>query len=80
MQRVSPATPEQFAQVSDTMERWKKTKGYPPNSWLTMVRRPKVFRAYRDLHTAVISAGSTAGTARSRPSSSRTRSFSRAGT
>jgi len=54
MPRVSPATPEQFAQVSDTMERWKKTKGYPPNSWLTMVRRPKVFRAYRDLHTAVM--------------------------
>jgi uncharacterized peroxidase-related enzyme len=36
------------------MERWKKLKGYPPNSWLTMVRRPKVFRAYRDLHTAVM--------------------------
>jgi uncharacterized peroxidase-related enzyme len=36
------------------MERWKKTKGYPPNSWLTMVRKPKVFRAYRDLHTAVM--------------------------
>lgn len=45
MPRISPASPEQFAQVSDTMERWKKTKGYPPNSWLTMVRRPKVFRA-----------------------------------
>ena len=36
------------------MERWRKTKGYPPNSWLTMVRKPKVFRAYRDLHTAVM--------------------------
>jgi uncharacterized peroxidase-related enzyme len=36
------------------MERWKKLKGYPPNSWLTMVRKPKVFRAYRDLHTAVM--------------------------
>lgn len=54
MARVSPAAPEQFAQVADIMERWKETKGYPPNSWLTMVRRPNVFRAYRDLHTAVM--------------------------
>jgi uncharacterized peroxidase-related enzyme len=54
MARVSAAAPEQFAQVADIMERWKKTKGYPPNSWLTMVRRPGVFRAYRDLHTAVM--------------------------
>ena len=54
MDRISPATPEQFAQVADHMERWKKTKGYPPNSWLTMARRPKVLRAYRDLHTAVM--------------------------
>jgi uncharacterized peroxidase-related enzyme len=54
MARISPAPPEKFAQVSDHMERWKKLKGYPPNSWLTMVRKPKVFRAYRDLHTAVM--------------------------
>lgn len=54
MARISPAAPEQFAPVADIMERWKKTKGYPPNSWLTMVRRPGVFRAYRDLHTAVM--------------------------
>ena len=54
MARIPPASPEQFAQVADHMERWKKTKGYPPNSWLTMVRKPKVFRAYRDLHTAVM--------------------------
>jgi len=54
MQRISPAPPEKFADVSDYMERWKKLKGYPPNSWQTMVRKPKVFRAYRDLHTAVM--------------------------
>lgn len=54
MSRISPASPEQFAEVADHMERWKKTKGYPPNSWLTMVRKPRVFRAYRDLHTAVM--------------------------
>lgn len=54
MARISPAQPEQFAQVADHMDRWKKTKGYPPNSWLTMARKPAVFRAYRDLHTAVM--------------------------
>jgi uncharacterized peroxidase-related enzyme len=54
MARISPATPEQFAQVADHMKRWRKTKGYPPNSWLTMARKPRVFRAYRDLHTAVM--------------------------
>lgn len=54
MARISPAAPEQFAQVANHMEHWKKTKGYPPNSWLVMVRKPKVFRAYRDLHTAVM--------------------------
>lgn len=54
MARISPAGPEQFAQVADHVERWKKAKGYPPNSWLTMVRRPAVFRAYRELHAAVM--------------------------
>lgn len=57
MERISPASPEQFAQVAGHMERWKKIKGYPPNSWLTMVRRPNVFRAYRDLHSAVMMDG-----------------------
>lgn len=54
MARISPAAPEQFAQVADHMERWRKAKGYPPNSWLTMARKPSVFRAYRELHTAVM--------------------------
>jgi len=54
MARIFPAPAERFAEVSEHMERWKKLKGYPPNSWLTMVRKPRVFRAYRDLHTAVM--------------------------
>ncbi len=54
MARISPAPPDRFAPVADHMERWKQTKGYPPNSWLTMLRKPGVFRAYRDLHTAVM--------------------------
>src|SRR5512134_1949573 len=54
MARISPAPAERFAEVSEHMERWQRQKGYPPNSWLTMLRKPKVFRAYRDLHTAVM--------------------------
>lgn len=54
MARISPAGPEHFAQVADHMERWTRAKGYPPNSWLTMARRPAVFRAYRELHGAVM--------------------------
>lgn len=54
MTRISPAPPDRFADIADHMERWRKTKGYPPNSWLTMARRPRVLRAYRELHTAVM--------------------------
>jgi uncharacterized peroxidase-related enzyme len=54
MHRISPAPPERFAEVAEHMERWTKQKGYPPNSWLTMLRKPHVFRAYRELHTAVM--------------------------
>jgi uncharacterized peroxidase-related enzyme len=54
MHRISPAPPERFAEVAEHMERWRRQKGYPPNSWLTMLRKPRVFRAYRELHTAVM--------------------------
>jgi len=54
MSRISPAPPDRFVEVAEHMERWQKTKGYPPASWLTMLRKPRVFRAYRDLHTAVM--------------------------
>ena len=54
--RIAPATDAHFAQIADHMARWKKTKGYPPNTWYTMARKPAVFRAYRDLHGAVMMA------------------------
>ena len=54
MSRISPAPPERYTEVADHMARWKQQKGYPPNSWLTMLRKPTVFRAYRDLHSAVM--------------------------
>ncbi len=55
--RIAPATLAHFDQIADHMARWKKTKGYPPNTWYTMARKPAVFRAYRDLHGAVMMAG-----------------------
>ena len=54
MHRIPPAPPERFKEVAEYMERWKKQKGYPPNSWLTMLRKPRLFRAYRELHGAVM--------------------------
>jgi uncharacterized peroxidase-related enzyme len=57
MDRIAPATPAHFEQISDHMERWKKSKGYPPNTWYTMARKPAVFRAYRELHSAVMMTG-----------------------
>ena len=55
--RIAPATDAHYAQIADHMERWKKSKGYPPNTWKTMARKPAVFRAYRELHGAVMMAG-----------------------
>ena len=54
--RIAPATPAHFEQIADHMARWKKSKGYPPNTWHTMARKPAVFRAYRELHAAVMMA------------------------
>lgn len=54
MAHISPAEPPSLPQVADYMTRWMQTKGYAPNAWQTMLRRPKVFLAYRDLHSAVM--------------------------
>ena len=54
MSRISPAETPEDQEVADYMRRWTQTKGYAPNAWQTMLRRPRVFLAYRDLHTAVM--------------------------
>jgi uncharacterized peroxidase-related enzyme len=54
MARVSAAETPRLPEVADHMARWSRTKGYPPNAWQTMLRLPKVFLAYRDLHSAVM--------------------------
>jgi len=54
MARIPPADTPADAEVADYMRRWIETKGYAPNAWQTMLRRPRVFLAYRDLHGAVM--------------------------
>lgn len=54
MKRIEPAPPERVADLAAQVEGWKAAKGYAPNAWLTMVRRPRVFLAFRNLHTAVM--------------------------
>ncbi len=54
MSRVSPAPPERLAEFADDIEKARRQRGYAPNSWLTVARRPKVFRALRAMREAVM--------------------------
>jgi len=54
MSRIPPAEAPADPEIADMMAYWTRTKGYAPNAWQTMLRRPKVFLAYRNLHKAVM--------------------------
>ena len=54
MSRVSPAGPERLAEFAADFEKSRQTRGYVPNSWLTLARRPTVFRLIRELRDAVM--------------------------
>jgi uncharacterized peroxidase-related enzyme len=54
MSRIPPAEAPADPEIAEMMAYWKATKGYAPNTWQTMLRRPKVFLAYRNLHKAVM--------------------------
>jgi uncharacterized peroxidase-related enzyme len=54
MSRIPPAETPADPEIADMMAYWTRTKGYAPNAWQTMLRRPKVFLAYRNLHKAVM--------------------------
>jgi uncharacterized peroxidase-related enzyme len=54
MSRISPAEVPADPAIAEMMAYWMRTKGYAPNAWQTMLRRPKVFLAYRNLHKAVM--------------------------
>lgn len=54
MSRVSPAPPERLAEFADDFKRAAQTRGYTPNSWFTLARKPKIFRLFRQLNEAVM--------------------------
>jgi uncharacterized peroxidase-related enzyme len=54
MARIEPVSPERLAALAAEVQGWKVAKGYAPNAWLTMAHRPRVFLAFRNLHTAVM--------------------------
>jgi uncharacterized peroxidase-related enzyme len=54
MSRIPPAEAPADPEIAEMMAYWKRTKGYAPNAWQTMLRRPKVFLAYRNLHKTVM--------------------------
>jgi uncharacterized peroxidase-related enzyme len=55
MQRVSGAPADRLAEFSGDMEKSRRQRGYVPNSWLTLARKPRIFRAVRELREAVMS-------------------------
>ena len=52
--RISPASPEQLAEFADEFEQSKKRRGYAPNNWLPLARKPRILRASRALREAVM--------------------------
>lgn len=54
MARISPASAERIAELAADFEKSKKQRGYVPNSWLTLARKPKTFRALQALREAVM--------------------------
>ena len=54
MSRISPAPADRIAEFEADFDKSKKQRGYVPNSWYTLVRKPRVFRAFRDLRDAVM--------------------------
>ncbi len=56
MARVSPAPADRLAELSADFEKSAKQRGYVPNSWLTLARKPKIFRAIQALRESVMAA------------------------
>lgn len=54
MARVSPAPAERLAEFAQEFERTAKSRGYVPNSWYVLARKPRIFRALRELRDAVM--------------------------
>ena len=55
MARISPAPADRIAEFQADFDQATKRRGYVPNSWYTHARKPRVFRALRELREAVMS-------------------------
>lgn len=54
MARISSASPEILAELAEDFEKAQKTRGYVANSWYTLARKPKIFKLFRQLNSAVM--------------------------
>jgi uncharacterized peroxidase-related enzyme len=54
MARISPASPEILADLAEDFDKARKSRGYVANSWYTLARKPKIFKLFRQLSSAVM--------------------------
>jgi uncharacterized peroxidase-related enzyme len=60
MAHVAPLSPEAVPEFSDRFAHYAATRGFIPNSILTMARRPGIARAFMELNRAVLYEGTVA--------------------
>lgn len=60
MSHVAPLPPDAVPEFRERFEHYAKTRGFVPNSILTMARRPGIARAFMDLNRAVLYEGTVA--------------------
>lgn len=49
-----PLSEVQDADIRERFEHYRRTRGFTPNSIMTMVRRPNIVRAFMALNQAVL--------------------------
>ena len=57
MAHIAPLPPDAVPEFRERFEHYAKTRGFIPNSILTMARRPGIARAFMDLNRAVLYEG-----------------------
>ncbi len=60
MAHVAPLPRDAVAEFAERFDHYAKTRGFVPNSILTMARRPEIARAFMDLNRAVLYQGTVA--------------------
>ncbi len=57
MPRLAPLPRDAVPEFADRFDHYERTRGFVPNSILTMARRPAIARAFMDLNQAVLYEG-----------------------